>query len=107
MLDDTVNKKVSEYKDFTGYYVTLIPKNPLRFNVPFTPSDSSKGKQVATHENVRHVDGNTFYELATGRKDALREIFESLPKVLKKVISVDFQDQYAHSLALFNKAFGQ
>ncbi len=106
-LDDLVNKKSSRFKDFTGYYVTIIPKKPDRFDEPFTPSDRTKGKKAAAQDNVRHVDGATFYEIATGHKNVLKEIFEAIPKVVERLNSESLTDKYAHALTFFNKAFGQ
>lgn len=44
-LDDLVSPKKSVYKDYTAYYVTIIPKTALRFDKEFTPSDKERGKK--------------------------------------------------------------
>ena len=106
-LDKLVNIKSSEYKDFMAYYVVITPLKPARFNREFVPPDSSRGDRASAKDNVREVDGNTFYELATGQKNALKEIFEAMPKVLHKLKKENFSDQYAHALTFFNKAFGE
>jgi hypothetical protein len=106
-LDRLVNDKGQEFKGFTSYYVVIIPKQSNRFNNEFTPSASKRGTRVAPINNVREVDGGTFYEIVTGRENALREIFNAIPIVIKNLNGNNLEDKYTHSLTLFNKAFGQ
>jgi Eco47II restriction endonuclease len=105
-LDDLVNIKSSNYKDYTGYYVVIIPNSAQRFNRPFTPSDPASGQRKQTKDNVREIDGCSFYKIATGYDDALLQIFESLPKILTKMTNKTLNSQHQKTLAFFKKAFG-
>ncbi|MFO3289623.1 Eco47II family restriction endonuclease [Legionella pneumophila serogroup 1] len=84
-LNDLVMKKGHRYKDYTAYYVEIIPKKPIRYDKPFTPSDKSTGSKCPENELIRVIDGYSFYALATGVDNALEQIFEILPVVIKKI----------------------
>lgn len=81
-LDGLVSPKSSIYKGFTAYYVAIIPKSPKRYNKPFTPSDKGKGEKCPTNENIREIDGASFYSLVTGDDNALENLFDVLPDVI-------------------------
>jgi len=104
---DSTYEKLSKFleKDkpgFTAYVVFVLPKNKNRFNKPFSPS----GKEV--RDDIRQVDGATFYEMVTGDKEALKKLFESIPEAVEKIRgrknfktkTKDFQD-------LFIRAYGE
>ncbi len=59
-LDKLISPKSSIYKGFTAFYVAVIPKNGIRFNRPFTPSDKDKGAKCPLNENIREIDGASF-----------------------------------------------
>jgi hypothetical protein len=82
-LDNLVMMKGHQYKDFTAYYVEIVPKKAERYNICFTPSDKSKGVKCTPNEKVRQIDGASFYALATGVEGALEQIFKALPQVIK------------------------
>ncbi|GGH18092.1 Eco47II family restriction endonuclease [Sphingobacterium alkalisoli] len=106
-LAEAVNRKMSVYKDFTAYYVTVIPPNTQRFNKPFTPSDNKKGQRREAIELVRAVDGASFYELVTGDHYALRNLFNILPTIITELTGKVFDNQEVRSLlSLFNGAYG-
>ena len=81
-LENLVSPKSSKYKGYTAYYVVIIPKRPERYNTPFTPSDKEVGKKRRLNENIREIDGASFYELVTGEKNALENMFDILPQVI-------------------------
>jgi hypothetical protein len=80
----------------------------------FTPSDSKKkdgkkktGKRMPKSNNIRIVDGYTFYGLATGIDDALTKLYLSIPDVLLKIdnnSSVKIKDTILFK-ELFDKAY--
>jgi len=72
--------KENKYKNYTGYYVEIISRGRKIFDKPFIPSQ--KGKRRPTRKKIRVIDGVSFYAMATGRKNALQELFETLPKVI-------------------------
>lgn len=86
-LNQAVNHKTSKYHGYTAYYVTVIPAKPERFNQEFTPSDNSNSSKKSALSNIREIDGVSFYELITGQKDALKQLYAALPKVITKVIA--------------------
>lgn len=104
-LSDFVTMKGHLYKNYTAYYVEIIPKKPERYNKCFTPSDSQRGKQCETNELVRQIDGYSFYALATGVEDALQQLFSVLPEVIAKIKPECKTIDIEHAKKFFNKAF--
>ncbi len=82
-LEKQVSPKSSIYKGYTAYYVAVIPKKGERFNKPFTPSDKDKGEKCPINEHIREIDGASFYSLVTGSENALEDLFDVLPEVIK------------------------
>lgn len=82
-LENYVDRKTSMYKDYTAYYVEIVPKKPKRYDVPFTPSDRSMGRKKPEHHLIRKIDGYSFYKLVTGVDDALLQLFKALPEVIQ------------------------
>lgn len=81
-LDGLISPKSSIYKGYIAYYVTIIPKTQKRFNIPFTPSVKEKGERCPVNENIRQIDGASFYSLVTGSDNALEDLFDVLPDVI-------------------------
>ena len=84
-LDELVSPKSSVFKGFTAYYVTIIPRKCERRNVPFTPSDKSKGAPCAENPLIREIDGVSFYDMVFTESGALKQIFQYLPTVINKL----------------------
>lgn len=84
-FDGLVMPKNSIYKDFTAYYVAVIPKKPDRYNKEFVPSDKQKGKKCPANNKIREIDGASFYTLVTGEQNALKNLFEILPSVISQI----------------------
>jgi Eco47II restriction endonuclease len=109
-LESQVMPKHSKYKGFTAYYVEIIPKKPQRFNIEFTPSDKSVGGRCPANPLVRKIDGASFYDLITGEKHALRQLFDILPDVIEEVCkntnAYKFDDR-TFAKSFFSEAFGQ
>ena len=82
-LDNLVMMKGHQYKDFTAYYVEIVPKKPTKYDMCFTPSDKSKGTKCPANEKIRQIDEASFYALVTGIDNALEQIFRALPQVIK------------------------
>lgn len=72
-----------EYKGYTGYYVTIIPKNRGIFN--FTPSDNRIHQKRPENPYIRAIDGISFYKLLTGDEDAFFKIYTEIPKILNSL----------------------
>ena len=71
------------YKDYTAYYVEIVPKKPKRTDDMFVPSDNKTSTNCPSNEKIRKMDGASFYALVTGVEDALEQVFKALPKVIK------------------------
>ncbi|MEK7512004.1 MAG: Eco47II family restriction endonuclease [Patescibacteria group bacterium] len=77
MLDE------NEYNGYVGYYVEVIPQGRKKYNKPFVPSDNkAKRKRRTINKMIRIIDGVSFYSLATDREQALKELFDILPRVI-------------------------
>lgn len=92
-----------EYWGYTAYYVEIIPKKPKRVNQPFTPSDNTTRSRRVANESIRLVDGATFYTIATGREDALRELYLALPSYV--AICCGSAHQYTELDPAFHQLF--
>ena len=84
-LEKLVMQKASRFRGYTAYLVTIVPKDPEGFDEPFTPSDKETGSRCPENPLIREIDGASFYNLASGEKDALSQLFQVLPEVVKKI----------------------
>ncbi|MDR3490969.1 MAG: Eco47II family restriction endonuclease [Gammaproteobacteria bacterium] len=81
----------SDYHGYIGYYVCIISK-PIKakgYNVidkPFTPSKKKVRRPL--REDIREIDGLSFYDLLIGRKDSLLDLYEVFPKLLAYCINL-------------------
>ena len=82
-LRDLVMPNGQTYKGYTAYYVEIIPKKPIRTDTVFTPPDKKTSTKCPSNEKIRKIDGASFYTLVTGVEDALEQVFNALPKVIK------------------------
>ena len=107
MLERLVTPKASRYKDFTAYFVAVIPKSADRYDTTFEPSDKDKGMKCPKNELIRQIDGASFYELVTGDPNALRDLFQVLPDVLENIDGFKFTSEDKAELSKFFKlAYG-
>jgi hypothetical protein len=104
-LDSAVMNKTSVYKNYTAYYVSIIPDRPGRYNKPFTPSNKEKGQKCPENSSIRQIDGASFYTLVTGEINALEELFEVLPIVISEVTTIH-PPETDKLKALFKLAYG-
>jgi hypothetical protein len=94
------NHKVAIYKDlekelikrpkFTAYYVEILPKNQKTYNTPFTPSDNKTKTKLPIREDIRKIDGKSFYALLTGKHNAIEELYLELPKIVSEILVEEF-----------------
>lgn len=84
-LKNLVMPKNSSYKGYKAYFVTIIPKQPVSFDIPFIPSDPEEGERCPSNPLIRTADGSKFYELVTGSPTALRDLYSVLPSVIENV----------------------
>ena len=81
----------TEYKGYSGYYVEILPpSNSKKYDKPFTPSDNKiKDKAMKnrpSNEKIRLIDGRSFYAKVTGHSDAIDELYNELPSILKEIL---------------------
>lgn len=113
-LQSAVLHKTSKYHGYTSYYVTVIPASKKRFNKAFTPSDNETKTVRQPNKLILEIDGYSFYSLVTGKPDALKQLYEVLPFVIKDVLAEQaFPNEKIVALSqeplfaeLFAKAFG-
>jgi hypothetical protein len=103
----------ADYHGFCGYYVEIIPSGSgakTIYNKPFVPSDNTKnGQRVVPREDIRLIDGRSFYQIVTGAENALAQLYEALPQMIRIALKSNQpnpeQDEAALFLQLFQKAF--
>jgi hypothetical protein len=76
-----------KYDRFTAYYVEVLPKNGQSYNEPFIPSDNILKRRMPKREDIRVIDGYSFYALLTGHRDALEELYNELPYIVAEIFS--------------------
>ena len=107
-FEKLVMQKASRYRGYTAYLVTVIPKEPARFDLTFTPSDKETGTRCPENALIREIDGASFYDLASGEKDTLSRLFKILPEVIKGISGENIsEDGKAALAAYFSMAFGR
>jgi len=95
-----------DYAGYTGYYVEIIPRNCGTYDKPFTPSDNKLKNKRAEDENIRVIDGCSFYELATGDEYALQKLYKILPTVIREILGNNFTLDY-RSESLFHELYSR
>lgn len=102
------NHKVNVYDDIlcvlesmpegsVGYYVEILPPNGKAYDKPFTPSDNKAESDKKTkkrrpvNEQIRQIDGNSFYTKVTGNPNALRELYSLLPHLVVEILKDEYQ----------------
>ncbi|MFW3383490.1 Eco47II family restriction endonuclease [Aliarcobacter butzleri] len=95
-LENALQK--NEFKDYTAYYVEIIPAKPVKYNISFNPIDNNTKKQKTLREDIRRIDGKSFYELLTNDPQALQKINDKIKTILNKEFNLQNSD-------LFNNLF--
>jgi len=100
-----------EYRGFTGYYVEVIPSGrgaKTIYDKQFTPPDNTKsGQRAVARDDIRVIDGRSFYKMVTGEEDALVQLYKSLPQMIRDALGkskIKPEDEELF-LELFNRAF--
>ncbi len=102
-------KKLEEFPSYTAYYVEILPKNRNAYDKPFTPSDNQTQTRLPEREDIRVIDGKTFYSLLTGYDDAIKELYSILPvivtEIVKEQFDVDLNPKKIMGSELFEEVF--
>lgn len=84
-------KKIDALTDgYTGYYVEVLPKGAKSYDNAFTPSDNQTKTKLPKREDIRVIDGKSFYSLLTGKENALEELYRELPLLVTEIIQEQF-----------------
>jgi len=105
IYDDFSSLLNSSHQGYTAYYVEIIPKGGKRYDSPFTPSDNQNKKRREANEQIRVIDGYSFYKLATGQPDALYQLYEATLSIVKKLKGINGKYSNDGLLALFKRAY--
>lgn len=90
-------KGLMSKRGYIAYYVEILPKNGKSYNEPFVPSDNRTSSAVVPRNDIRKIDGRSFYKLITGDATALDKLYLMLPSILGEILS-EFDG------AIYNKA---
>lgn len=90
IYDDLASVLHKDCVGYTAYYVEILPKNKASYNKPFTPSDNTTKKNRPKREDIRVIDGASFYEIVSGEKGFIKRLYreflvQSLQKSIEKL----------------------
>jgi hypothetical protein len=89
LYDDLSAVISTSYRGYTGYYVEIIPSTKQPYNKPFTPSDNVTHISREAREDIRVIDGKSFYALVSGYPNAIDMFYEALPVAIGIVLNRD------------------
>lgn len=81
---------LNKLKGYTGYYVEILPINGKSYDIPFTPSDNLTKKKLRSRDDIRKIDGKSFYKIITGEENAMGNIYLMLPEIIKEILKEEF-----------------
>ena len=80
-------------KEFKGYFVTIIPKNPKNYEELFiTTKNRLKSEYREPDNNILSINAESFYEKITGKKDVLKSIYQRLPEIFLSIDSNKYKN---------------
>ncbi|MBE3766182.1 Eco47II family restriction endonuclease [Vibrio parahaemolyticus] len=62
-------------------------------------------KRLPSREDIRKIDGNSFYTLLTGDSNALKEAYSLLPELTAEIINEEFGTELNSELVTSSAAF--
>lgn len=91
IYDDLESVLDNEEKEgYVGYYVEILPRNGQDYNKPFTPPDNTSGTGRESRDDIRVIDGKTFYTKLTGDENALEELYSLVPELTAEILEESF-----------------
>lgn len=108
IIYDDLNSLINnDFFGYIGFYVEIIPKSRNPYNKPFTPPDNETGTRRPENNNIRIIDGRSFYELVTGQVNSLDKLYDVLPKIIAEITGNAHTKIVADPLfkELFKKAY--
>lgn len=92
IYDDLESVLDDEKKEgYVGYYVEMLPRNGQDYNKPFTPPDNTSGTGRESRDDIRVIDGKTFYTKLTGDENALEELYSLVPELTAEILEESFK----------------
>ncbi|MEZ9626970.1 Eco47II family restriction endonuclease [Aliivibrio fischeri] len=112
---DDLAKTLVDYPDYVGFYVEILPKGQKSYNITFSPSDNKTKKKRDVRNDIRQIDGRSFYALLTGDSNAIDELYKELPALTAEIINEEFETELSSAIVSssnaftfnFNKAYGK
>ncbi|MGI1988143.1 Eco47II family restriction endonuclease [Shewanella glacialipiscicola] len=98
-------KAVEKYPGYTGYYVEVLPLKTAVYNEQFVPSDNQISARLPARDDIRKIDGRSFYALLTDEKNALDELYRELPTLVAEIINEEFGTQLKSDAVTSSAAF--
>ena len=110
VYDDLESLLKTSFRNYTGYYVEILPENGKIYNKEFTPPDNVTKKRRASNKDIRIIDGKSFYALVTGKDDALEQFYNEFPILIDEILQENFGNYSATDsgnmrVKLFEKIF--
>ena len=108
---DGLDSKIRKHSGFTGYHVVMLPKNGRYFDKEFTPPDNKTKMRRPFREDIRTIDGKSFYKKITGQEDAYEQLYDLFPTLIDEILLEDFDIDSSTDLgeekrkSLFKKVF--
>jgi len=83
-LNHILSKK--KYSNFTGYFVTIVPRKPKNYSeILVTTKNKKKSQYRKPKKNILAINSEFFYEKLTGKENVLKSIFYRLPNIFKSL----------------------
>ena len=80
--------KDESYLGYQGYAVEILPKGKSVYNKYFTPSDNKTKENRPARDDIKLIDGKSFYGLISGEPDFVKDLYNKyLPAALEKAIT--------------------
>jgi hypothetical protein len=90
-------------KDYLAYLVQIVPKSGKNYNNAWSPNL----KTMALRDDIRRIDGESFYDLASCETNTLSRIFDVMPEIIAKILGkkIISQDSIKQCKELFVKVY--
>ena len=72
-----------QYQGYVGYVVFIVPKQVHDYDTPWSPNHNT----MPLRNDIRKIDGESFYKLVTGYDDALEMLFDRLLKLVSETLN--------------------
>lgn len=73
-------------KNFTAYFVTILPKTSKNYETVFiTTKNKKKSQYRAPDQKILTINAEAFYEKITDTKNILKSIYQRIPEIILKI----------------------